>query len=314
MIMIKYSVIIPIYNEEGNIVKLHSEIRLVMDKIAKNYEVIFINDASSDNSLRELKSLKNVSIITLNRNYGQATALDAGFKAAQGEIIISLDGDGQNNPADIPKLLKKLKDDDLDVVAGWRKYRAGKNGIKILTKIGRLMRRVLMGDVVHDSGCTLRVYKKNAAKSLEIHGEMHRYILSLLKWKGFRIGEVIVNDRKREHGKSKYGYSKAVKGFLDLIYMWFMQKYSQRPLHLYGYASILSIFAGFTITAWVAYLKIFNQVDLSDNAWFILGIFFLGGGVLLFSFGMMFDLMIKTFLNTSPIQKNYYIREVIQTK
>ena len=312
--MVEYSVVVPIYNEEGNILKLHSEIAVAMDKISKDYEVIYVNDNSNDNSMSELKSLNKVKIIELNKNYGQATALDAGFRAAKGEIIISMDGDGQNDPKDIPRLLKKMKDDNLDVVAGWRKSRADKGGIKVLTRIGRLLRRLMIKDSVHDTGCTLRVYKKRAIESLEIQGEMHRYILALLKWKGFRIGELIVNDRAREYGVSKYGYTKAFRGFLDLMYMWFMQKYSQRPLHIYGYASMISVFTGIIITVWAIYLRIFGSVDLTDSAWLILGMFFLGGGMLLFTFGMMFDLMIRTYLNSSPIQRNYYIREIVETK
>jgi glycosyltransferase involved in cell wall biosynthesis len=312
--MVEYSVVVPIYNEEGNIIKLHSEIKEAMDKISKDYEIIYINDASSDNSSKELKSVKKAKIIELNRNYGQATALDAGFRAAKGEIIISMDGDGQNDPKDISRLLKKMEDDGLDVVAGWRKSRADKGGIKVLTRIGRLLRKLMIKDSVHDTGCTLRVYKKRAIDCLEIQGEMHRYILALLKWKGFKIGELIVNDRAREHGKSKYGYSKAFRGFLDLIYMWFMQKYSQRPLHIYGYASMISIFMGIIITVWAIYLRIFSSVDLTDSAWLILGMFFLGGGILLFTFGMMFDLMIRTYLNCSPVQRNYYVRETVVIK
>src|SRR3989338_5375785 len=153
----KYSVIVPIYEEAGNISQLDKELRSVMNKLG-SYEIIYINDGSRDDSLQNLKKLKNSTIINLNRNYGQSIALDAGFKAAQGDIIISIDGDLQNDPKDIPKLLEKLEKDNLDVVAGWRKKRKDKNGIKILTKIGRLFRSLLIKDNVHDSGCTLRVY------------------------------------------------------------------------------------------------------------------------------------------------------------
>lgn len=305
-----YSVVIPVYNEQENIEKLNQEIKQVMDKISKSYEIIYINDGSKDNSLKNLKKLKNVTIIDLNRNYGQATALDAGFKEAQGEIIISMDGDLQNDPKDIPKLLKKLKEDDLDVVAGWRRHRADKTGIKILTLMGRLLRKIFIKDVIHDTGCTLRVYRQKAAKSLDLQGEMHRYILALLRWKGFRIGEIIVEDRKRKSGVSKYGYSKAIRGFLDLVYVWFIKKYSQRPLHIFGYLSILSFFLGAGIEILLIIKKVFFRIDLSDNAWFILGFFLLGLSFVSFVFGMIFEMMIKIQLNTSPCEKRYHIREV----
>ena len=162
----EFSIVVPIYNEEGNIKRLDSEIKKTMNEISKDFEIIYINDGSKDNSLKELNSLKNVTIIDLNRNYGQATALDAGFKAAKGELIISMDGDGQNDPKDIPRLLKKIKDKDLDVVCGYRKNRADKKGIRVLTKIGRLLRKIMISDIVHDTGCTLRIYTRN----IEVEG------------------------------------------------------------------------------------------------------------------------------------------------
>ena len=306
----EYSIVVPVYNEEGNIENLDKEIKQVMNKLG-SYETIYINDQSSDNSLSDLKKLKNVKIIELNRNYGQATALDAGFKTAEGKIIISLDGDGQNDPADIPLLLKKLKEEDLDVVAGWRKNRADKNGIKILTRVGRLMRSIFIRDQVHDTGCTLRVYKKEAAKSLDLQGEMHRYILALLRWKGFKIGEVVVNDRKREHGKSKYNYSKAERGFLDLIYISFISKYSQRPLHMFGRMSWISILMGL-FSGVLAVIDRINGLSLNRNGWFFLTIFFILAGIMFFSFGILMDLLLRIYLNTSGQEKRYYIREITE--
>ena len=306
----EFSVVVPIYNEEGNIEKLDKEIRDVVSKLG-SYEIIYVNDGSKDNSLNNLKKLKNAVIINLNRNYGQATALDAGFKASQGDIVISLDADLQNDPKDIPAMLKKLKDDDLDVVCGWRKHRKDKSGIKLLTKIGRLLRKVLIRDNVHDTGCTLRVYRKEAVKSLDIGGEMHRYIISLLRWKGFRVDELVVNHRPRFAGTTKYGYSKAVRGFIDLIYIWFIQKYYQRPLHIFGQLSLISLFLGVIMEIIMFYQRIFQNVDLSDNAFFSLGFFLILMGVIFFSFGITIDLLLKQQLNNSPYEKRYYIRDVI---
>tara|TARA_Y100000310_G_C20552758_1_gene748970 strand:- start:3 stop:977 length:975 start_codon:yes stop_codon:yes gene_type:complete len=305
-----YSVIVPVYNEQGNINILNKEIKDVMLTLKKNFEVIYINDGSTDKTIEELKSLKRVKIIDLNRNYGQSTALDAGFKASQGEIIISMDGDLQNDPADIPALLKKLNKDNLDVVAGWRNKRKDKSSIKILTKTGRFLRKMLIKDSVHDTGCTLRVYKKKAAKSLDISGEMHRYILAILRWKGFKIGELIVTHRPRINGVAKYGPSKAIRGFIDLLYIWFIDKYSQRPLHIFGAAGILSFGAGALIEAILIIGKIAGKVDFSNSAWFPLGFFFMLGGFLAFSFGIVIDLLMKIHLNNSPTEKKYYVREI----
>lgn len=304
----KYSFVIPIHNEAGNIAKLDSEIKNLIQNQGYQAEVIYVNDGSSDGSLSELRALKDVTVIDLNRNYGQATALDAGFKAATGDIVISMDGDGQNDPADVPKMLEKLVSENLDVVAGWRKVRSDKGRIKVLTRIGRMMRRFLIKDSVHDTGCTLRVYRSEAVKSLDLQGEMHRYILALLKWKGFRIGEVVVNDRARIHGVSKYGMSKAIRGFIDLVYIWFIHKYSQRPLHIFGYASFFVFVVGLLFLSYAVYQKIFLDIGINRSGHFLLGSFSMLASLMMFSFGIVIDLLIKIHLNNSPYEKRYYIR------
>ena len=307
---IKYSVVVPVYNEEGNVEELNSEIKAVMNSLKQTYEIIYINDGSTDKTLKELKSLKKIKVVDMNRNYGQATALDAGFKLAKGEIIVSMDGDLQNDPKDIPKLLNRLKKENLDVVCGWRKHRKDKSGIRILTKIGRFLRRRLIRDDVNDTGCTLRVYKREAVKSLDISGEMHRYILAILRWKGFKIGEVVVNHRPRKNGKTKYGYNKAVKGLIDLLYIWFIDKYSQRPLHIFGIVGIASFSLGILAEVYMVYEKLTQGIDLSANAWFPLGFFLMIGGLIAFSFGIVIDLLMKIHLNNSPYEKRYYVRDL----
>ncbi len=308
----KVSVVIPIFNEADNIVPLLEELREVVPGLAPKHEIIFVNDGSTDKSLEVLKSLKDIVIIDLNRNYGQAVALDAGFKEADGEVIISLDGDGQNDPNDIPKLLEKLKEEDLDVVAGWRKKRKDKKSICFITKIAKLLRRLVISDVVHDSGCTLRVYRREAAKSLDIGGEMHRYILALLRWKGFTISELPVNHRARTNGKSKYNSTKAFRGFIDLTYIWFIHKYSQRPMHLFGAASFISLAFGSLALFWAFYSRIIYSLSLNRNGWFFIGFFCILIAVVFFTFGIVLDLLIKLQLTSSPYEKRYYIRRLIR--
>ncbi len=305
-----FSVVVPIYNESGNIAILDHQIRDVLKKLG-SFEIIYIDDGSRDASFLELKNLKDVTIIRLNKNYGQATALDAGFKEASGEIVISMDGDLQNDPEDIPRLLKKLEQEKLDVVCGWRKHRADKKGIRILTRVGRFLRRVFIRDPVHDTGCTLRVYRNEAVKSLDLQGEMHRYILALLRWKGFRIGELVVNDRRRVHGVSKYNYSKAERGFLDLLYISFIQKYSQRPLHMFGRMSWISFLVGL-FSGVLAIIDRIHGLSLNRNGWFFLAIFFSLASIMFFSFGILMDLLIKIYLNSSPSEKRYYIRQILK--
>ena len=304
------SVVVAVYNEEGNILLLDAEIKEAVGKITPSFEVIYVNDGSTDGTLAELRKLSGVTVIDLNRNYGQATAFDAGFKAASGEIVASLDGDLQNDPKDIALLLAKMRAENLDVVAGWRRSRQDKGGIRVLTRIGMVLRRLLINDKVHDSGCTLRVYKREAVKSLDIGGEMHRYILALLRWKGFTIGEVVVNDRPRVFGKSKYNYTKAVRGFIDLIHIWFIHKYSQRPLHLFGYLSIGSGFLGVLAGGWTLYGKFFLNTSLNRNGWFFITFFLLMSCFFFFTAGVMTDLIIRTQMNTSPYERRYYVRSV----
>ena len=226
--------------------------------------------------------------------------------------MISIDGDGQNDPLDIPKLINKLKKEDLDVVAGWRKKRKDKKATVLMSKIGNVFRKILLHDNVHDTGCTLRIYKRKAAKSLDLQGEMHRYILALLKWKGFKIGEISVNHRSRKKGKSKYNYQKSLKGFIDMIYVWFILKFSQRPLHIFGFLGFLSFVIGIIIEIWMIIEKITRNINLSSNAWFSLGFFLIMSGIILFGFGITLDLLMKSYHNTSPYEKRYYIREILE--
>ncbi|MGC9599095.1 MAG: glycosyltransferase family 2 protein [Minisyncoccia bacterium] len=307
------SIIVPVHNEQDALVTLHEEIQAAVIQLKRPYEIIYVNDGSTDQSLAVLKNLKGATIIDLNRRYGQATALDAGFKAAEGDIIISLDGDGQNDPKEIPLLLAELARGSYDVVAGWRKSRKDRSSIRILTRIGRWFRKLFIGHIVHDSGCTFRVYTRKAAKSLDIQGEMHRYIVTLLRWKGYRIGEVVVTDRPRASGTSKYGASKALRGFIDLVYIWFIYKYSQRPLHLFGYLSFGAFLIGFLSLLWTLYGKLVFGLSLNRNGWFFISFFFLLAGILLFSFGIIIDLLIRIQLTTSPHEKRYYVREVVKT-
>ncbi len=307
------SVVIPIFNEEDSVTGLFKEIEEVFQILNIPIEIIFVNDGSTDDSLFKLRSLEDVVIIDMNRNYGQAVALDAGFKASRGDVVVSLDGDGQNDPHDIPKLLKKLIKEDLDVVTGWRKNRKDRNHVRFITFMARMLRRLFVKDLVHDSGCTLRVYKREAVKSLDIGGEMHRYILALLRWKGFKIGELEVNHRSRKHGKSKYGFMKAFRGLIDLIYIWFIHKYSQRPMHLFGLMSFVSSVFGGAALFWAFYSRFVHDLSLNRNGWFFIGFFCVLVGIIFFSFGIVLDLLIKVQLTMSPHEKRYYIREIIKT-
>lgn len=306
--MVHFSVVVPVYNEKGNLEKLDGEIRDAIRPLG-TFEIIYVDDGSSDGSADVLKNL-DATILTFQRNYGQSAALDAGIKQAVGDFIITIDADLQNDPADIPRLFAHMQKEHLDVVAGWRTVRKDSLVIRVITRFARGLRRVFVNDGVHDSGCTLRIYTKAAAKSLELWGEMHRYIIALLRWKGFRVGEMAVHHRARFSGTSKYGAIKAVNGFTDLLFMWFIHKYSRRPLHLFGGMSFLLALTGILIEIWMGYLKLFEGISLSDNAWFPLGFFMLLIAMQLFISGVIIDILLRNYFNSSPTERRYIVKSV----
>lgn len=275
----KISVIIPFYNEEGNILPLYEKLMasLSNDFSEFDYEIIMVNDGSVDKTWPEIKqcSLKNSKVIglRLNKNYGQSIAMDAGFKKASGDIIITLDGDLQNDTADMKKLYDKMMADDLDVVAGWREKRKDPMWMLVITKAARFLRKMLINDGVHDSGCTLRVYKKEVIENLYLWAEMHRYIIAIARINGFRIGELKVNHMPRVLGKSKYNWSKSIKGLIDLFYIWFIAKYNSRPLHLFGFVGLINAFLGFLFVSYSLYQKIFLDIGINRSGWLLVGIF-----------------------------------------
>ena len=311
---IKYSVFTPIYNEEGNIEKLYNEVKPVMEKLGETWEFILVNDGSRDNSMREILKIaekdERIIPIALKTNYGQSIAMDAGFNACRGEIVISMDADLQNDPKDIPKLLEKLHNEHLDVVAGWRAKRKDPMWMLVITKAAKFLRGLFASDGVHDSGCTLRVYRRHFIEDLELWGEMHRYIMAILKWKGARIGELKVNHRARSAGVSKYNWKKSFKGLVDLFYVWFWKKFSGRPLHLFGVSGLFIMFAGVLSGIWTAYQKIFLDVSLSDSVWFLMSGFLFLIGLQFFVSGIMLDIAIRNYFNTSK-EKRYNTREVV---
>lgn len=313
--MVKYSIFTPIYNESGNIANLYKQVKEVMDKLGEKWEFIMINDGSTDTSLKEMLSIKskNLKIINLKKNYGQSIAMDAGFRESKGEIIISLDADLQNDPRDIPRLLKKLEIENLDIVAGWRYKRKDPIWMLIITKTAKFLRSFFANDGVHDSGCTLRVYRSYYVKDLELWGEMHRYIIALLRWQGAKIGELKVNHRPRIKGVSKYNWKKSFKGLVDLFYIWFWKKFSARPLHLFGVSGMLISFLGILTTLWTIKLKIINGVSLSDSVWFMMSGFLILIGIQFFIFGIILDLIIRNYYNTAR-EKRYDIKEIIEAK
>jgi len=305
------SVIVPVYNEEGAVAGLYQEILDVCQKINKPFEIIFVNDGSSDRTLDVLKSLSPIKIINLRANFGQTAAMDAGIKAASGFYLATLDGDGQNDPAEIPKLIEKLEMDDLDVVSGWRKNRKDTFMKKFSSKCAAFIRKLLINDGIHDSGCSLKVYKSECFKGVTLYGEMHRFIPAILKIKGFKIGEMVVNHRPRTTGKTKYNWKRGIKGILDMFSVWFWKKYANRPLHLFGGLGILLIFISFISGLLAVCKKIFLDQDLSDTALTELSMFGFFTGIMFFIFGLLADILSKNYFAIHN-EEAYSNKEVIE--
>ncbi len=288
-----YSFVVPVYNEEGNVAQLYQEILHTAKLLQKPFEIIFVDDGSSDNTQTELKKLKPIIIIQLRKNSGQSAALDAGFKASQGNVIVSLDGDGQNDPADIPHLVDKLEQEELDVVCGWRFKRKDNIFRRFISLGARFWRSILVSDGIHDAGCTLRVYRKEAIADLDLYGELHRMIPAILRWQGFKIGEMKVNHRPRTRGVSKYNYKRTVKGFLDMLDVWFWRKFEGRPLHLFGGLGLLLLGVSTMFGFYLGFMRLFFAYSLSNKIWPLIVVTGFITGIQLLIFGLLANLIIK---------------------
>ncbi len=305
----KISVIIPAYNEEGNVVLLFEKIKKALVKY--DYEVIFVDDGSTDNTFNRLNSIKDkhLKIIKFRKNFGQTAAWSAGFSQAKGDIFVTLDADLQNDPADIPLLLEKMKE-GYDAVSGWRVNRRDSISKKVFSKIANHFRRLLISDPIHDAGCSLKAYKKECFDEIELFGDMHRYIISLLGWKGFKIGEVKVGHYARRFGKTKYGIIRILRGFVDLLNVLFWRKYSSRPLHIFGGFGLLSAFLGGLVLVILIILRLKGQLSLVNSSLPLLAVLLIIIGIQFFISGLMSDILIKNYYNNG--KKIYSIEKIVE--
>ena len=303
------SIVIPVYNEEKNVALLHQSIRNTLDKTDFKYEIIFVDDGSTDNTFNILNNLKKVKIIKFRKNFGQTAAMMAGFENSNGKVIVSLDGDLQNDPSDIPKLLDKLNE-GYDVVSGWRYNRQDSFGKKTFSKIANSFRQLLVKDPIHDSGCSLRAYKKECFSDLQLHGEMHRYIPAILAWKGFKLDEVKVNHLPRKFGKTKYNMWRVLKGFMDLINVWFWRKYSNRPLHIFGGFGIILSLLGFILGLSLIVARQFYGLSLGQSQLPLLAVLMVVIGVQFFISGLMADISIKNYYSNG--RRTYSIEKIVE--
>ena len=306
---VSLSIVIPVYNEAECIADLHREIVAMCEQEDYNYEIIIVDDGSNDGTDQVIKELEPVKYIGLRRNFGQTAAMDCGIKEAEGDLISTLDGDGQNDPTDIPKLIKYLEKNNLDVVSGWRKKRKDSFMKKLSSRVANVVRGLIINDGLNDSGCSLKVYRAECFNGISLFGEMHRFIPAVLKIKGYSIGELEVNHRPRRAGKTKYGWKRGVKGIIDMISVWFWHKYAVRPLHLLGGLGVLSFFLG-TLVAAVGIGFYFAGITLFRFFLPTFASFLLISGIQLFIFGLIADMLSRNYFETSS-DSAYSVKEVV---
>ncbi len=251
-----------------------------------------------------------IKIIKFRSNFGQSAALKAGFDHANGKYIVTLDADLQNDPHDIPAMINKMESEDYDVISGWRYNRKDTFFKKIVSKFANFLRNKFTSENIHDSGCTLKIYKKECTEDLELYGELHRYIPAILFWQGYRIGEIKTNHRERLNGKTKYNWHRIIKGFLDLLVITFWQKYSLRPIHVFGALGIGLSFVGGFVSVYLIILRLFFGAGLADRPLFSVSIMSLVIGVQFITMGILADILVKVYYGQNG-RKNYLVERVI---
>lgn len=305
------SVVVPVFNEEESLPELYDWIRRVMAEHGFDFEVIFVDDGSSDNSWKVIGELQKEDLkvrgIKFRRNYGKSAALNKGFEVAGGNVVITMDADLQDSPDEIPGLYRMIAEDGYDLVSGWKKKRYDSKLTKnVPSKIYNAATRRMSGVKLHDMNCGLKAYRKEVVKSIEVYGEMHRYIPVIAKWAGFRkIGEKVVSHQKRKYGVTKFGWERFINGFLDLISIMFVSRFGKKPMHLFGALGSLLFLSGFVIAAYLAYAKLFLAgYKMTERPLFYFGLLAMVLGTQLFVAGFLGEL-----ISRSSSDRNHYLVE-----
>ncbi|ACF13404.1 glycosyl transferase family 2 [Chloroherpeton thalassium ATCC 35110] len=312
------SIVVPLFNESESLPELVAQIYQAVQKSSfaeffgktPSFEILFINDGSTDGSEVVIKKLLEthleIKLISFRKNYGKSAGLDVGFKTASGRYVITMDADLQDNPYEIEALIRKLAE-GYDLVSGWKKKRYDPLSKTLPSKLFNFVTGLVSGVHIHDFNCGLKAYRNEVVSSLDIYGEMHRYIPVLAKWNGFRISELAVEHRARKYGRTKFGLSRFIYGFLDLLTVVFISKYMKRPMHFFGSLGILSFISGLSINAYLTFEKIVNDMSVSNRPILFLGMLLMILGVLFFTTGLLGEMITKSFSRSEP----YLIKETV---
>lgn len=294
---VKISIVVPLFNEEESLVELHERLSKAVCSLEKPIEFLFIDDGSTDNSMQVLSELHNqdpqVRVVQFRRNYGKSAALALGFKEARGEFIVTLDADLQDEPYEIPNLVKKLEE-GFDLVSGWKKIRKDPFIKKSTSKLFNLVTRKMTGLGIHDMNCGLKAYRREVTETVNVYGQLHRFLPVLAQWQGFKVGEVVVKHNPRKYGITKFGASRFIAGFFDLVTVLFITRYTKRPLHLFGLIGLVSFAVGVGISAYLAVERLLLGKYLSDRPLLFLGILAIIVGVQFVSIGLLGEMITES--------------------
>lgn len=290
----KISIVIPLFNEEESLNPLSIEIKKVFRQLQAEFEVLFVDDGSTDNSIQVIKEIcksdTRFHYISFRKNYGKSAALQIGFKQIKGDVVITMDSDLQDDPAEIPNMIKKLEE-GYDLVSGWKRKRYDPIIKRFSSRFFNFVTRVISGIKIHDFNCGLKAYRKQVVEKIRVYGELHRYIPVLAKWEGFTVSEVEVKHHPRRYGKTKFGISRFFKGFIDLITVMFTTRYIRRPMHLFGFFGALSFLIGLIVNGWLT-IDWISGKPLSNRPMLFLGMLLIIVGVQFFSVGLLGEMMV----------------------
>ena len=296
------SIIIPVHNEEENILELYKSLYNILSLVGKTYEIIYVDDGSTDDSFEKIKSIEDarVKVVRFQRNYGKAAALSCGFKKSKGDIVITMDGDLQDDPKEIPRFIEEL--DKYDMVSGWKSKRYDPISKTLPSRFFNWLTRFITGVKINDFNCGYKAYHNYVVKNINLYGEFHRYIPALAYWRGYSVGEIEVEHHPRIHGESKYGVERLLKGFLDLITVTFLMMYKKRPLHMFGGIGFLLGFSGVFISVYLMFLWIIGE-RIGERPLLMLGILLTVIGAQFVSLGLIGELITNSRNNDDYIIK-----------